>query len=164
MKTNLALRLPEAAPFADDERRALDTILGRASGEQRAWLSGFLAGLAANADAAPRAEAAPQAAPPRAAEPLLILYATESGNAETLAGKLASDARRKGFRVTLTDVADTTPADVAKAKNLLVIAATWGEGDPPSRAEPFYKALMAEARRASTACASACWRWATRPT
>jgi sulfite reductase (NADPH) flavoprotein alpha-component len=142
MKTNLALRLPEAAPFADDERRALDTILGRASGEQRAWLSGFLAGLAANADAAPRAEA-PQAAPPRAAEPLLILYATESGNAEALAGKFASDARRKGFRVTLTDVADTTPADVAKAKNLLVIAATWGEGDPPSRAEPFYKALMA---------------------
>lgn len=138
--SNLALRLPEAAPFAADERSALDTILGRASGEQRAWLSGFLAGLAAN-EGSPRAE--PQAAP-RAAEPLLVLYATESGNAEGVAGKLAADARRRGFKPSLVDVADTTPAEAAKAKNLLLVAATWGEGDPPSRAADFQKALMAE--------------------
>ena len=56
---NLALRLPDGAPFAASERAALDTILGRASGEQRAWLAGFLAGLAARDEAA-----APQAATP----------------------------------------------------------------------------------------------------
>ena len=43
---NLALRLPDGAPFASDERHALDRILGGASAEQRAWLSGFLAGVA----------------------------------------------------------------------------------------------------------------------
>ena len=51
---NLALNLPEGAPFAPEERKALGTILGRASGEQRAWLAGFLAGIAARE--APRAE------------------------------------------------------------------------------------------------------------
>ena len=139
---NLALRLPDGAPFAASERAALDTILGRASGEQRAWLAGFLAGLAArDGAAAPHADAQPAA---RAAEPLLILYATESGNAEGVAAKLAATARRQGFKVTLKDVADSSPAEVAKARNLLLLAATWGEGEPPSRAAGFHRALMAE--------------------
>jgi len=136
---NLALNLPEGAPFAPDERKALGTILGRASGEQRAWLAGYLAGIAARE--APRAE---PLAPPRATEPLLILYATESGNAEGLAAKLATTARRQGFKVTLKDVADSSPAEAAAAKNLLLLAATWGEGEPPSRAVGFYRDLMAE--------------------
>ena len=139
---NLALRLPDGAPFAAGERAALDTILGRASGEQRAWLAGFLAGLAARASGGPQAEADTQPAA-RAAEPLLILYATESGNAEGVAAKLATAARRQGFKVTLKDVADSSPAEAAKAKNLLLVAATWGEGEPPSRAAGFYRALMA---------------------
>ena len=58
---NLALRLPDGAPFAAGERAALDNILGRASGEQRAWLAGFLAGLAARDEAA----ADPRPAPSR---------------------------------------------------------------------------------------------------
>lgn len=138
---NLALRLPEGAPFTPEERTALDGILGRASGEQRAWLAGFLAGLAAR-DAAPRAEA--PAAAPRVAEPLLVLYASESGNAEGVAAKVAATARRQGFKVTLQDAADADLAAAARAKNLLVVAATWGEGDPPSRAVPFVRALLAE--------------------
>ncbi len=136
---NLALRLPDGAPFAADERAALDLVLGRASGEQRAWLSGFLAGLAARET--PQAQ--PQAAP-RTAEPLLILYASESGNAEGVAAKLATSARRQGFKVTLKDVADSSLEEAAKAKNLLLIAATWGEGEPPSRAVPFFRGLMAD--------------------
>ena len=137
-RSNLALRLPDGAPFAANERVALDNILGRASGEQRAWLAGFLAGIATRE--APRSEAQPAT---QAAEPLLILYATESGNAEAVAAKLASSARRQGFKVTLKDVADSDPTEAAKAKNLLLVAATWGEGEPPSRAAGFYRALMA---------------------
>ncbi|HEX6015680.1 MAG TPA: flavodoxin domain-containing protein, partial [Geminicoccaceae bacterium] len=136
---NLALRLPEGAPFASEERAALDSVLGRASSEQRAWLSGYLAGLAAREIGRPEAPPAP-----RQAEPLLILYATESGNAEGVAAKLAANARRQGFKVTLKDVADSSPAEAARARNLLLVAATWGEGEPPSRAAGFHRALMAE--------------------
>ena len=137
-RSNLALRLPDGAPFAANERVALDNILGRASGEQRAWLAGFLAGIATREVPRSDAQAATQAA-----EPLLVLYATESGNAEAVAAKLASSARRQGFKVMLKDVADSDPTEAAKAKNLLLVAATWGEGEPPSRAASFYRALMA---------------------
>ena len=41
-------------------------------------------------------------------------------------------------------MADATPAQVAGAQNLLVIASTWGEGDPPQRAIDFHAALMAD--------------------
>ena len=44
-RSNLALRLPDGAPFAANERVALDNILGRASGEQRAWLAAYEASL-----------------------------------------------------------------------------------------------------------------------
>jgi sulfite reductase (NADPH) flavoprotein alpha-component len=142
-RSNLALRLPDGAPFAADERAALDHVLGRASGEQRAWLAGFLAGLAARDPAANQAQPA-AAAPTRAAEPLLILYATESGNAEGVAAKLAANARRQGFKVTLKDVADSSAAEAAKARNLLLVAATWGEGEPPARAVAFHRELMGE--------------------
>ena len=136
---NLALRLPDGAPFASDERHALDRILGGASAEQRAWLAGFLAGLAAY-----QTPQAVPAAAARAAEPLLVLYASEGGNAEGVAAKLAGMAKRQGFKATLKDVADTSPAEAAKARNLLIVAATWGEGDPPSRAVAFVEALMGE--------------------
>ena len=137
-RSNLALRLPDGAPFAANERVALDNILGRASGEQRAWLAGFLAGITTRDT--PRAEAQPTV---QVTEPLLILYATEFGNAEAVAAKLASSARRQGFKVTLKDVADSDPTEAAKSKNLVLVAATWGEGEPPSRAAGFYRALMA---------------------
>ncbi|MGC8476680.1 MAG: diflavin oxidoreductase, partial [Acetobacteraceae bacterium] len=39
-------------------------------------------------------------------------------------------------------MADATPAMLTEAGRLLVIASTWGEGDPPQRAEAFYAALM----------------------
>ena len=41
-------------------------------------------------------------------------------------------------------MADATPAQIAGAQNLLVIASTWGEGDPPQRAIDFMAALMAD--------------------
>ena len=85
--------------------------------------------------------AAPAAAPKL---PLTILYASESGNAEALAGAARKAAARMGFAARVLDMADTTPADIAKVPNLLLIAATWGEGDPPQRAEAFHAALMAD--------------------
>ena len=44
----------------------------------------------------------------------------------------------------MVDAADTTPADLARAERLLVVASTWGEGEPPARATGFMSALMAE--------------------
>jgi sulfite reductase (NADPH) flavoprotein alpha-component len=132
--------IPKTAPFAEDEIEALNRIVGPATPIQRAWLAGFLAGL--EASTAPQPE---PAALPQAAEPLTILYATESGNAEKLAGDLAKAARKNGLKPTLVDMADFEFASLASARRLVVIASTWGEGEAPSRAVPGYADLMSDA-------------------
>jgi sulfite reductase (NADPH) flavoprotein alpha-component len=135
----------ETAPFAEDQLSLLDRLIRDASPDQLRWLSGYLAGYQAAklGRPAPAASAAP-AAPPAAKAPLTILYATESGNAEALAATARKVAQRQGFAARTLDMADAAPEQVAKAANLLVIASTWGEGDPPQRAEAFMAALMRE--------------------
>ena len=136
--------IPKTAPFAEEEIEALNRIVGPATPTQRAWLAGFLAGLEASeaSGAVPHAE---PAAAPVPAEPLTILYATESGNAEKLAGDLAKVARKNGLKPTLVDMADLELASLASWRRLVVIASTWGEGEPPARAARGYTDLMSEA-------------------
>ncbi|MCJ2111619.1 flavodoxin domain-containing protein [Methylobacterium sp. E-025] len=132
--------LPRTAPFGDSERASLDAVLGSATAIQRAWLAGFLAGI----DAAGGQPAAAPAAPPKAAEPLTIIYASESGNCEALAGTVAKLARKQGFKPKVIDFADLDLAVLPKAGKLVAIAATWGEGEPPARATHAYNALMGD--------------------
>lgn len=132
--------IPKTAPFADDEIDVLNRVVGPATAVQRAWLAGFLAGLDASGAVLPQ-----PAAPARPAEPLTVLYATESGNSEKLAGDVAKAARKLGFKPSLVDMADLEVASLKDMKRLIVIAATWGEGEPPARATRAYKELMSDA-------------------
>jgi sulfite reductase (NADPH) flavoprotein alpha-component len=132
--------LPSTAPFAEEHIAALNRVISVSTAEQRAWLSGYLAGL----QAASGAHAATPAAPPAKRAPLTILFATESGNAEALANQARKVAAKLGFAAKVVDMADFTPAQAAATENLLVVASTWGEGDPPQRAVDFYEALMAD--------------------
>lgn len=131
--------LPETAPFPADQIAVLDRIIATSSAEQRTWLSGFLAGYQSATSPQPAA-----AASPTRRAPLTILFATESGNAEALAANARKTASKLGFAARALDMADTRPSDIAGAQNVLVIASTWGEGDPPQRAIDFHAALMAD--------------------
>jgi sulfite reductase (NADPH) flavoprotein alpha-component len=137
-----AAPIPKTAPFADDEIEVLNRVVGPATAVQRAWLAGFLAGLDATSNEA-AGFVAPAAAPQKA-EPLTILYATESGNSEKLAGDVAKSARKLGFKPALVDMADLEVASLKDVKRLIVIAATWGEGEPPARSIRAYKEVMSE--------------------
>ncbi len=132
--------LPAPSPFAEDQLVDIDRLLAGATAEQRIWLSGYVAGYHAANDRS----TAPAAAPARKPA-LTILYATESGNAEALALAARKEAARLGLTPVVVDMADTTPAEIARAGDLLVIASTWGEGDAPQRAEPFLAELMGDA-------------------
>jgi sulfite reductase (NADPH) flavoprotein alpha-component len=131
--------LPETAPCPADQIAELNQIISRTNAEQRTWLSGFLAGYQAATAPQPAA-----AAPPARRAPLTILFGTESGNAEALADVARRAAGKLGFAARMLDMADATPAQIAGVQNLLVIASTWGEGDPPQRAIDFFAALMAD--------------------
>lgn len=132
--------LPSSAPFQEEQIAALNRVISVTTAEQRAWLSGYLAGLQAANDP----QAVTPSAPPVKRTPLTILFGTESGNAEALAGQARKVAAKLGFAPKVVDMADFTPAQAAATENLLIVASTWGEGDPPQRAVDFYEALMAE--------------------
>ncbi len=132
--------LPKNAPFSPEEINALNKVVSRTTPLQRSWLAGFFAGF----EAAQGGQAAPAAAA-RPRVPLTVLYASESGNAEGLAIKAKKAAQKHGLDAHVVDMADADMGLLAKAKNLVVYASTWGEGDPPSRAADFYHALMSDA-------------------
>ncbi len=132
--------LPKNAPFTPEEIDVLNSVVARTTPQQRAWLAGFFAGF----EAAQAGGAAQPAAAPKPRLPLTVFYASESGNAEALALRTKKLAQKHGLDAKVIDFADADLATLSKAKNIIVYAATWGEGDPPSRAVDFYNALMSE--------------------
>jgi len=129
--------IPTTAPFSEADVELLNRVVGPATAVQRAWLSGFLAGLEPAA-----ANARPATA--HHAEPLTIVFASESGNSEKLASDMARQSRPFGFKPTLVDMADLDLTALRTATRLVVIAATWGEGEPPGRAARVYGDLITE--------------------
>ena len=120
--------IPENAPFNQD---------------QRAWISGFMAGLysraAVNVEQMQLANV-PQAA---AAKPLHIMYGTQTGNAEAVALDAAALAKKQGFNPTVSALDDVSIESLSSMKAILVVISTYGEGEMPDNAELFWDALSA---------------------
>jgi sulfite reductase (NADPH) flavoprotein alpha-component len=116
--------LPENAPF---------------SPEQRAYLNGFLAGLYSYTTVpASGATSAPATKP---LVPLTILFGSQTGTAAKLAKAVSKEASKHGFAPTLHDLAKYQTAQLASEPNLLVVASTYGDGEPPDNAKGFWDFL-----------------------
>jgi sulfite reductase (NADPH) flavoprotein alpha-component len=89
------------------------------------------------------------AAPPPAASgdleaprpPLRILYGTQTGNAEIVAGDAAAAAKAQGFDVTVSGLEEIALDQFAGLKYVLIVTSTYGEGEMPDNAELFWEAL-----------------------
>lgn len=114
--------IPDSAPFTP---------------EQRGWLNGFLAGLYSTASASPVAD------PPPSLK-IAVLYASQSGTAETLARKVTKDLKAKGHIASLISLEGYTPAALLAERYAILIASTYGEGDAPDAVQPFYEQLCLE--------------------
>ncbi|MEM6884868.1 MAG: sulfite reductase subunit alpha [Verrucomicrobiota bacterium] len=112
--------IPENAPFTP---------------EQRSWLNGFLAAWIGEATGQAIAAEEPAGAP------LLILFGSQSGNAEGLAKKIGKQAAAKGFAPRVAGMDAVQPADLAKESQTLVITSTWGEGEMPDNAKDFWEGI-----------------------
>lgn len=106
------------------------------SAQQEAWLAGFLAGIAA----AGRRDSAGDA--PSAT--IDVLYGTQTGNAEFVAGELVAGARARGLGGTATALDDVTPERLAAMSHVLVVTSTYGEGEMPDNAGLFWEALQSD--------------------
>lgn len=120
--------LPESAPFTP---------------EQRGWLNGFLAGLAAPSRTTPSAPAvtAPPAAP---GLPITLLWGSQTGNSEGLAKKTGKSLTAAGHTVAIHDLADYPTEQLVKEENVLIITSTYGDGEPPDNAADFHEFVLSE--------------------
>lgn len=111
--------IPEDAPFTQ---------------RQRAWLNGYLAGLYSYAPAEEAAQ------PMRVA----VLYGSQTGTAEGLARKLSKELKAAGFSAILQSLEGYVPATLAAEGCALFIVSTYGEGEAPDAAQPFFQQLCVE--------------------
>ncbi|WP_328677649.1 bifunctional nitrate reductase/sulfite reductase flavoprotein subunit alpha [Streptomyces sp. NBC_00343] len=105
--------------------------------EHALWVNGVLAGMYSRSTAAP-------AQPRRPGRQIVVLWASQTGNAEELATATAERLGSAGHRTTLLgmDQADagTFPADA----DLLFITSTFGDGDAPDNGSGFWDTLAGE--------------------
>ena len=115
--------IPEDAPF---------------TGDQKSWLSGFLAGMqSAKAIAGSQTSVAGALAAPV----LNILYGTQTGNAEGLAMDAATVARAQGFDAVVQGLDDVSIDTFSVMKRVIITIATYGEGEMPDNAGLFWESI-----------------------
>ncbi len=107
------------------------------SSEQRAWLSGYLAGMQSRLiETQSSAEAAVRA-------PVHILYGTQTGNAQDLASDMMAKASALGFEPVMLGLDDVEMDALAAMERVIIAISTYGEGEMPDNAALFWKALAA---------------------
>jgi sulfite reductase (NADPH) flavoprotein alpha-component len=139
--------LPASAPF---------------DSSTRLWVNGLLAGMFARTEvprslpaipaASQTTEAAagppgapvpePEAPPERA--PIVVLWASQTGNAEELAADIAAQLGEAQLPVALHSMDDFPVADLPTTRELLVITSTTGDGEPPDNGAALWRALTAD--------------------
>jgi sulfite reductase (NADPH) flavoprotein alpha-component len=102
--------------------------------EQLTWVSGYLAGLGA---VQPSVSKAVNEVPG-----VTILYATQGGNARSVAETLAESAAARGLAPRLISADSYRPKELTKERLLVVVISTQGEGGPPESAHELFKYLQ----------------------
>ncbi|UXA05181.1 bifunctional nitrate reductase/sulfite reductase flavoprotein subunit alpha [Mycobacterium sp. SMC-2] len=131
--------LPQSAPFDSGTRL---------------WVDGLLAGLFSRNDGprpTPRPAPAvkePTTGPPRAnaadRAPVVLLWASQTGNAEELAADIAARLREKELPVALHSMGDFPVAELRTTRQLLLITSTTGDGEPPDNGAGLWRALTSD--------------------
>ncbi len=109
--------------------------------EHALWVDGVLAGAFSRAAVtAPAARSGAAVAPTRR---LLILWASQTGNAEEFAAAAAARLASTGRTPELIPMADVTPEHLTPDTDVLLVTSTFGDGDAPDNGADFWNALSA---------------------
>lgn len=131
--------LPITAPIDPAKRLVLDGIL--AGLFARTWLPGAgSAAFSANATSSPPAETPP--APKE--KSALVVWTSSTGNSESFAEQCAKRFTEEGYKVRVSAMDTIKAQELAEAENILLLASTFGDGDPPDNGAALWNALEAE--------------------
>lgn len=108
------------------------------SPEHALWVNGVLAGM--------YSRSATQAAPARepAGREVVVLWASQTGNAEEFATATAERLTATGHRTTLVGMDEADVAALARTADLLFITSTFGDGDAPDNGTGLWDRLSGE--------------------
>lgn len=130
------------SPFNQEQVELLNKLLPTLTESQKSWLGGYLAASGSASAPAPAVEPA-QSVP--ATQPVskdvTILYGSQTGNAQNLAGQTGKTLEAKGFNVKVASMSEFKPNTLKKLENLLIVVSTHGEGEPPDNALSFHEFL-----------------------
>lgn len=70
-----------------------------------------------------------------------ILFGTESGNSEMVADDISKALEDNGIKSEVFDMEDYDVGDLGMREMVIIVSSTYGEGDLPQTALPFFTAL-----------------------
>lgn len=131
--------------------KTLQELIAGASREELIWLSGYLAGVVANAGNTGTISALTAAAaqePETPAKPavskITITYGTETGNSKRLATDFAAKAKKRGINAKVVGLEQYRLNDLSKEEYFFTVISTQGDGEPPASAKKFYDHIHKE--------------------
>ncbi|MFF7981712.1 molybdopterin-dependent oxidoreductase [Streptomyces sp. NPDC007901] len=105
--------------------------------EHALWVNGTLAGMYSRSATAPTAPAAA----PAPGRQVVILWASQTGNAEDFAAATAERLTAGGHAASLVAMDEADPAALPTGADLLLITSTFGDGDAPDNGSGFWDGL-----------------------
>ncbi|AKJ08733.1 reductase [Streptomyces incarnatus] len=115
--------------------------------EHALWVNGVLAGMYSRTEAPPATAHGPGGSVPPAAgsvrRQVVVLWASQTGNAEDFASAAAERLTADGHPASLLPMAEADPAALPSDADLLLITSTFGDGDAPDNGTGFWDALAA---------------------
>ena len=143
------------------DTNALQQLTSDLSEQQLIWLSGYFFGasqaqnkvaiLSSNGNGNGHAIMTPSPPAPKGGEAIspkiqaskvTILYGSQSGNSKKVANQTADALKAAGSEVVVVDMTEYKATQLKNEKLLLVIVATYGEGEPPAAAEELHKFIF----------------------
>ena len=73
--------------------------------------------------------------------PLMILFASDNGNAQSVAKRLGTRGRARGLKTTVMAMEDYPVEDLPTEENIVFITSTAGQGEFPQNGKPFWDAI-----------------------
>ena len=73
--------------------------------------------------------------------PMTILFASDNGNAESLAKRLGSRGKARGLKTMVMSMDDFPVEDLATEENVVLITSTAGQGEIPQNGRAFWEAI-----------------------